>query len=139
MLARKLKQDQGNFGSLGAGRNGACSLAVRSSGASFQISVTINHFSAKETKTGYGCSPLTIWDYAEACGSKSWPDRETHGIEAWLRACFRSRSAYFARGAVSLWFLMRRFVIQRRRLANGGVTAMSTEPTYDGFDFKQDG
>ena len=36
-------------------------------------------------------------------------------------------------------FLITSFLIQRRRLANGGATAMSTDPIYDGFDFRQAG
>jgi hypothetical protein len=52
MLARKLKQDQGNLGSLGAGRNDACSLAVSKEWRCFPNLVTINHLPAKETKTG---------------------------------------------------------------------------------------
>jgi hypothetical protein len=31
-------------------------------------------------------------------------------------------------------FLIWSFLIQRRRLANGGATAMSTDPIYDAFD-----
>jgi hypothetical protein len=37
------------------------------------------------------------------------------------------------------YFLFRNFLIQNRRLANGGATAMSIEPIYDGLNFGQAG
>jgi len=120
MLAPRVKEDQGNFGSPGAGvtEHLRGSDAGGNSSPLSKISVNIIR------------SVICNDDDAQSRGSDAgggvvFTGPRTRMVEGMAVPLFTSRSAPWARGAARLLFLrLRGFLNKRRRLANGGATAI---------------